>query len=32
MMQRIVYNTPVPVALECLGSTLASQGMYKRIA
>ena len=32
MMQCIVYNTPVPVALECLGSTLARQGMYKRIA
>ena len=32
MMQCIVYNTPVPVALECSGSTLARQGMYKRIA
>ena len=32
MMQCIVYNTPVPVALECLGSTLSRQGMYKRIA
>jgi hypothetical protein len=32
MMQCIVYNTPFPVAIECLGSTLSRQGMYKRIA
>ncbi len=32
MMQCIVYNTPVPAALECSDSTMARQGMYKRIA
>ncbi len=32
MMQCIVYNTPVPAALECSGSTMARQGMYMRIA
>jgi len=32
MMQCIIYNTPVPVALEYSGSALARQGIYKRIA